>query len=155
MLETVISGGQTGADRAALDAALAAGFPCGGWCPDNRQAEDGPIPANYPLQESQGGYRQRTLANVKDSDATVIFYRSSITGGTRLTLDACIKRGRPYTLIDSARISVDSATQGIGRFIDEYSVTSLNVAGPRASGCPSIYDYVRAVVEKLLAGPPA
>ena len=155
MLKTVISGGQTGADRAALDAALAAGFPCGGWCPDNRQAEDGPIPASYPLQESQGGYRQRTLANVKESDATVIFYRSSITGGTRLTLDACIKRGRPYKLIDSARVSVDSATQAVGRFIDEYSVTSLNVAGPRASGCPTIYDYVRAVVERVITAPPA
>jgi hypothetical protein len=74
-LEKIISGGQTGVDRGALDAALEASFPCGGWCPKGRKAEDGPIPARYPLKEMDGpAYRLRTERNVRDSDGTLILF---------------------------------------------------------------------------------
>jgi len=77
----IVSGGQTGADRAALDAALEAGIPCGGWCPHDRAAEDGPIDARYPLTPAAGaGYRQRTRMNVCDSDGTVIFSFGALSG---------------------------------------------------------------------------
>jgi hypothetical protein len=89
-LSKIVSGGQTGVDRGALDAALRVGFPCGGWCPQDRKAEDGPIPDRYPLVVLPGaGYRQRTLKNVKDSDGTVIIYANTLSGGTKLTRDFC------------------------------------------------------------------
>jgi hypothetical protein len=151
MLLRLVSGGQTGADRAALDAALAAGFPCGGWCPSQRQAEDGSIPAHYPLQELNGGYSVRTLANVKDSDATLIVYRDSISGGTASTLRFCKQHQRPYLLIDSAQLDIQQAAAMIARFIAQHQVETLNVAGPRASGCPSIYAYTRDLLDRVIA----
>src|SRR5210317_1948565 len=79
----IVSGGQTGVDRGALDAALTLGRVCGGWCPEGRLADDGPIPARYPLQELPGGgYRARTRRNVRDSDATLIVTFGAPTGGT-------------------------------------------------------------------------
>jgi hypothetical protein len=95
-LKQIISGGQTGVDRGALDAALEAQFPCGGWCPADRAAEDGPIPAHYPLTPlARGGYRERTRQNVLDSDGTVILYRSTLTGGTLLTWNLCRRDSPP------------------------------------------------------------
>src|ERR1700727_1579159 len=96
-LTKIISGGQTGVDRGALDAALEAQFPCGGWCPADRAAEDGPIPAHYPLKLlALGGYSERTRQNVLDSDGTAIMYRSTLTGGTLLTRNLCRRAGKPY-----------------------------------------------------------
>jgi Circularly permutated YpsA SLOG family len=90
-LAKIVSGGQTGIDRGTLDAALAWGFPCGGWCPPERLAEDGRIPDCYPVIElKEGGYRQRTLRNVLESDGTAILYFSQIEGGTEETLRFCI-----------------------------------------------------------------
>jgi hypothetical protein len=149
-LRKIVSGGQTGADRAALDAALAQDFPCGGWCPSGRQADDGPIPACYPLQALHGGYRARTLANVKHSDATVIFYRSAISGGTASTLKFCKQYSRRYLLIDSQAFDIEGAAATIRQFIEANRIATLNIAGPRASGCPSIYAYVKSVVERVI-----
>lgn len=151
MLARLVSGGQTGADRAALDAALAAGFPCGGWCPSQRKAEDGPIPARYPLQELNGGYSARTRANVKHSDATLIVYHTSISGGTASTLRFCKQQQRPCQLIDSTQLDVQQAVAMIEHFIAQHQVETLNVAGPRASGCPSIYAYTRDVLAQVIA----
>jgi Circularly permutated YpsA SLOG family len=98
-LAKIISGGQTGIDRGTLDMAIACGFPCGGWCPSGRLAEDGRIPERYPLIElKEGGYSQRTLRNVLESDGTVILYFSQIEGGTEETLLFCINERKPYKL---------------------------------------------------------
>jgi hypothetical protein len=150
MLKKVVSGGQTGADRAALDAGLELAFPVGGFCPKGRVAEDGLIADIYPLVEIQGGYRQRTRANVKASDGTVIFYESMVYGGTEQTLLFCIKAKKPYKLIDISLVGWEKAVTDIEAFIDKFAIETLNVAGPRASGCLTIYDYVKTVVVKVI-----
>src|SRR5436190_19275831 len=97
----IISGGQTGVDRAALDVALRHGIDCGGWCPAGRLDEFGKIPAHYPIRELQGGgFSERTLQNVKDSDGTVVTYPVERRGGTEQTIRFCVALARPYQLID-------------------------------------------------------
>ena len=149
-MKKIISGGQTGADRAALDAAIDVGFPVGGYCPKGRLAEDGPIDARYPLIEIEGGYRQRTEQNVAESDATIIFYDSEPMGGTELTIFFSIKAHKPYKLIDMSLISESQAAESIFDFTLFHDVQTLNVAGPRASDCPGVYDYVRKVMATVL-----
>jgi predicted Rossmann fold nucleotide-binding protein DprA/Smf involved in DNA uptake len=101
MLRQVVSGGQTGVDRAALDAALEAGIPCGGWCPKGRIAEDGRLPSRYPLRETPSdSYAQRTEWNVRDSDGTLILTRGALDGGTALTEKCASKLGRACLVID-------------------------------------------------------
>jgi hypothetical protein len=153
MLEKIISGGQTGVDRAALDAALEAHFPCGGWCPAARQAEDGRIPDHYPLVELPGaGYQERTLKNIMDAQGTAIVYFGDLEGGTAVTAYFCMKKGKPYKLIDGEEISVERAVVLLSDFIEEKAIRVLNVAGPRASRNPLAYGYTRAVVEGVLRG---
>lgn len=141
-LETLISGGQTGADRAALDAGLAMGIAVAGACPKGRLAADGAIDSRYPLTEIGGGYRQRTKHNIVHSDATVLFYRYRPEGGTETTLALCIKLKSPYLLIDTSLLSAEHAADAVSRFVSELDIQALNVAGPRESRCPGIYDYV-------------
>lgn len=150
-LRKLVSGGQTGADRAALDAALAAGFPCGGWCPEGRMADDGPLAAKYPLDALEGaGYRQRTIANVRDSDGTAIFYFRRPLGGTELTLSQCLRLRRPYQLIDASLVTPDQAGALLLDFVEEYRTATLNVAGPGERRNPGIHAYVLAAVGRLL-----
>jgi len=147
----IISGGQTGVDRAALDAALESGVSAGGWCPEGRLAEDGPIAEKYPLQElPDGGYKERTLKNVQDSDATIIIYFKSISGGTKETLLCCLNEKKPYLLIDGSGITEDSASKRIKQFIDENQISLLNVAGPRASKEQRAYEYTKQVITLML-----
>ena len=102
-LARIVSGGQTGVDRGALDAALAAGFPCGGWCPEGRMAEDGTIPSHYPLTELPGAqYKQRTKRNVMDSDATLVIYFGELSGGTERTVRYCEQLRKPVLVVDGA-----------------------------------------------------
>jgi hypothetical protein len=146
-LEKIISGGQTGVDRGALDAALAIGFPCGGWCPADRRVEDGVIPERYPMSLlTERGYRLRTLKNVQTSDGTAILFNQSLSGGTKLTRDMCIREKKPFIVLDAMQISVDRAVKAIVRFIDENEIQIMNVAGPRASGWPEGYGFAIAVV---------
>jgi hypothetical protein len=146
-LEKIISGGQTGVDRAALDAALAIGFPCGGWCPADRKVEDGVIPERYPMSLlTERGYRLRTLRNVQTSDGTAILFNQSLSGGTKLARDMCIREKKPFIVLDAMQISVDRAVKAIVRFIDENEIQTMNVAGPRASGWPEGYGFAIAVV---------
>lgn len=149
MLEKIISGGQTGADRAALDACLETGFPAGGSCPAGRKAEDGAIHERYPLTEIAGGYRQRTKRNVEDADGTVIFYESQLQGGSAQTALFCIRLGKPCKLIDTRLVPVPRAADAIAEFIEDNQIRVLNVAGPRASSCPAIQGYVQQAVEMV------
>ena len=147
----IISGGQTGVDRAALDAALESGVSVGGWCPQGRKAEDGPIAEKYPLQElPDSGYKERTLKNVQDSDATVIIYFESISGGTEKTLLYCLNEKKPYLLIDGSGITQEIASKRIRHFIDKNQISLLNVAGPRASTEIRGYEYTKQVITLML-----
>lgn len=149
----IVSGGQTGVDRGALDAALEIGAPCGGWCTKGRRAEDGRIPDRYPLAELEDKhYQQRTLRNVLDSDATLIIYFGVLGGGTELTLVFCIKHGKPYRLIDAREISPVRGAELIEEFVCDNAVKVLNVAGPRASHEPRASKYAFSALTKFLLG---
>lgn len=146
----VISGGQTGVDRAALDAALAAGIPISGWCPRGRRAEDGVIDSRYPLHETESSrYDVRTRANVQESDATLILTSGSPTGGTSLTCAAARIERRPYLVIDSRTTSNDEAIEQIETWLREVGVQVLNVAGPRESTSPGVYAWALDLLTRL------
>jgi hypothetical protein len=147
----IISGGQTGGDRAALDVALQHGIECGGWCPAGRLDEFGRIPDQYPVQELEvGDFAERTLQNVKDSDGTVVVYRDHPGGGTAQTVYFCNEQKRPHELIDASKISAEDAAKLIGDFVRENKIAILNVAGPRQSEWPEGYDYASRALEVFL-----
>ena len=146
----IISGGQTGVDRAALDAALESGIEAGGWCPEGRKAEDGAIPKKYPVQVlKNAGYLQRTQKNAVNSDGTVIIYFGYPTGGTEQTMVTCIREKKPYLLIDAQELSIERAAKRTKEFITIKKISTLNVAGPRANGEPSAYAYTRRVLSNV------
>ncbi|SDX29863.1 putative molybdenum carrier protein [Thiocapsa roseopersicina] len=148
----VVSGGQSGVDRAALDAAVALGLPIGGWCPLGRRAEDGPIPDRYPLHETPSAdYAERTEWNVRDSAATLILHRGPMTGGTRLTVELARRLGKPLLARDLAE-PID--VQAIVDWLVANRVHILNCAGPRESGAPGIgEESQRIFVEVFRAWP--
>lgn len=151
-LRKIISGGQTGVDRGALDAALECGFPCGGWCPAGRLAEDGVLDRRYPLQELVGGdYTARTLRNVLDSDATLIVHYGPMRGGTLQTWEFCREYSRPVCCVDAAATDIDTAAESVRQFIKQHAVGVLNVAGPRASQWPAGYAWAHRLVQRLIA----
>ena len=151
----IISGGQTGVDRAALDAALASGVPCGGWCPAGRKAEDGRISDRYPLAELPGGdYRERTFKNVESSDASLIIAFGKPSGGTAQAVDFCRRLNKPFLVVDATAISVEEALSQALAFLGERKVTRLNVAGPRASSDARGYGFTFDLVNRLLARVP-
>lgn len=142
----IVSGGQTGVDRAALDVALALGLACGGWCPLGRRAEDGPIPGRYPVREcGSRDYAERTRLNVRDSDATLVLCTGEPSGGSALTVRLARELGRPLLVIDP-----DAADAGarFGEWIG--TTTVLNVAGPRESTEPGITGRARVFLNKVL-----
>ncbi|MDK4545213.1 putative molybdenum carrier protein [Kingella negevensis] len=145
----IISGAQTGADRGALNAALAAQIPCGGWCPEDRHAEDGEIAPHYPVTPLVGaGYRKRTRQNVLDSDATVIVYHTEIAlgSGTELTLKTCISQRKPYLLLDSSVLLPEIAGKHIAEFVQRHRTSVLNVGGSRGSVVPTIELFTEKAV---------
>ena len=150
-IQKIVSGAQTGADRAALDFSIAHGIPHGGWCPRGRKSEDGPIDRRYQLKETpSSGYLQRTEWNVRDSDGTVVFSIAPILeGGSKKTVFLAHKLGKPVLRIsrDSGPASPD---QALLRFIQEHNIQVLNVAGPRGSKEPGVSDFVRLVLRNAL-----
>ncbi len=149
MIEKLISGGQTGADIAALDVALEHDFPHGGWCPKGRRSLEGPIPARYNLSETPSeSYLQRTEWNVRDSDATVVFtLAAEATGGSLKTIGFAKKHRKPCLHLskESGR-QFDPARQLL-EFAEEHEIKRLNVAGSRESKEPGIHDWVVQVLE--------
>jgi hypothetical protein len=180
----IISGGQTGVDRAALDVALKHGIACGGWCPDGRLDEFGRISDRYPLKElkpenkegrsldcpgglaafaeatapretaapwqQRGIFAERTLANVRDSDGTIIIYSGQARGGTEYTIECCKQLQRPHQLIDASKISAAVAAKLVADFIRENRIEILNVAGPRQSEWLEGYDYTVRALDRPL-----
>ena len=147
-IEKIISGGQTGVDRAALDLTLEAGIPCGGWCPRGRKAEDGTIDFRYPLEETHSAdYRVRTERNVRDSDGTLVITSGPMKGGTALTVTLARKYKKPCLAVDLAS-GGDHET--VTEWVKKNGIRILNVAGPRESETPGIHDrtidFLRGVV---------
>lgn len=148
-LERIVSGGQTGVDRAALDVALELGIPCGGWCPKGRRAEDGLIPDVYPLQESPtANYAERTALNVKDSDGTLILSRGPLRGGTALTKTFAERYGRPFLIVELR----DAKPPSIHDWLTTNSIHVLNVAGPRESSQPGIAQQAAKFLQMMFRG---
>ena len=157
---TIISGGQTGADRAALDFAIAHDMPHGGWCPQGRRAEDGPIAARYNLRETESrNYAARTKQNIRDADATVVFaIEQPLQGGTQLTAELAERFGKPLLVLVQQEHSLGGTADAtrelasrLAAFVDEQRIARLNVAGPRASTEPRIGVFVTAVLSAALA----
>jgi predicted Rossmann-fold nucleotide-binding protein len=145
----IVSGGQTGVDRAALDVALELGVPCGGWCPKGRLAEDGVINGHYPLLETDSPeYPVRTEMNVKDSDATLIITHGPATGGTARTLELAKKHKRPYLVVDFSKRK-DPAI--VKKWLEFNKVGTLNVAGPRESKTPGIHGLAMEFLRRILS----
>ena len=150
MIELIVSGGQTGVDRGALDAALESGWPCGGWCPRGRRAEDGIISGRYPLKETDSGdYRQRTEWNVRDSDATLILHMGPLEGGTALTGKLAANYGRPCLMVE---LGGNEDMGPVLQWLEENNIRVLNVAGPRESKNPGITRVAARYVVRLLKG---
>jgi len=144
-LSKIVSGGQTGVDRAALEVAIFLEIPHGGWCPKGRRAEDGPIPEMFNLTETSSfNYAVRTEKNVVESDGTLILFRSIISRGTGLTVQFAKRHKRPYLCIDLAtldeedELATNETAAEILHWIAEHNLNVLNVAGPRESNNPNI-----------------
>ena len=148
MLTKIISGGQTGADQAALDAAIGMGIPHGGWIPKGRLTEAGPLPDKYNFQEMHTeDYLERTKQNVLDSDGTVVFSHGDLEGGSKRTADFATEANKPFLHIDLNKTIHSESADVLATWIKTHSISVLNVAGSRASKDPNIYDRVRIVME--------
>lgn len=153
MVERIISGGQTGADRGGLAAAISMGIPHGGWCPKGRRAEDGRVPARYRLQETgSSSYRSRTKRNVLDADATVIFTRGKLEGGSLLTARVAQEAGKPCLHLDLERIgsNLTAAVAQLRSWLADNEVRTLNVAGSRESRAHGIQVAVAKFLQLAL-----
>jgi hypothetical protein len=147
---TFISGGQTGIDRAMLDFCLDYHLRCGGWCPGNRQAEDGIINPRYPVKELPGAsYTQRTLANVRESDATVIIFHGEMTGGTLKSREFALGYHKPILMLNMQEVTVEMAAAELGDFIQNHQPDTLNFSGPRKSEWEEGYRVCRSVLQRL------
>jgi len=142
----VISGGQTGVDRAALDVALELGVPCGGCCPKGRKAQNGRIYARYPLNETNSArYQVRTEKNLLGSDGTLVLTEGRLTGATALTVKLAQEFKKPYMVVD-----LDQGGNAVRAWMEAHKIRVLNVAGPRESKCPGIHDKAEGFLRRVL-----
>ena len=149
MVKKIISGGQTGADRAALDVAIQHNVAHGGWIPKGRKAEDGPLPERYQLKEMPtAAYLKRTDQNVIDSDGTLIISHGRLTGGSRITVGVARQHNRPWLHLDMERLTVDEAAQRLREWIADNGIEIPIVADPRQSKDPKIYDVTVRVLAR-------
>ena len=147
MLTKIISGGQTGADQAALDAAIEMAIPHGGWIPKGRLTESGPLPEKYNLQEMPTkDYLKRTKQNVHDSHGTVIFSHGELKGGSKRTGDFATELCKPWLHIDLNKTLPSESAEVLAAWIKAHGIGVLNVAGSRASKDSLIYDRVKIVL---------
>lgn len=151
--EKIVSGGQTGVDRAALDVAIDLDIPHGGWCPQGRRSEDGRIADRYQLIETEArDYSVRTEKNVIDSDGTLILHFGTLSGGTRLTWKLAARYGRPVLKVDLQSCEPKLTVPAIHDWIEQQSISVLNVAGPRESSVPGIGAKAREFLARALNG---
>jgi len=152
MLKKIISGGQTGVDRAALDVALALGLERGGWCPAGRAADDGPIDPQYPLIEtSEMDHTVRTGYNVRESNASLLIYCGVLQGGTAYAVEMARHQGKPVMAIDMEN---PPAPTEVSEWIHELALTTLHIGGQREASAPGVYTrayiYIRHCLEDYL-----
>ena len=146
-IEKIVSGGQTGVDRAALDAAMALGLPVGGWCPKGRRAEDGVVDPRYPLIETPDEqYAQRTAWNVRDSDGTLVLLFDKPSPGTNVTIEKAKALGKALLLVDLTSNAEEMEVLG---WLEANGILVLNAAGPRESEAPGIYEAARAFLDDV------
>jgi len=147
-LTRIISGGQTGVDRAALDIAIELGMPHGGWCPCGRIAEDGIINVHYQLYETDSeDYAQRTDFNVRDADGTLILNAGELSGGTALTVQCAKQLNKPYLIIN---LNEPFSFEPVYAWLNWHGIKILNIAGPRESKCQGIYSLTEQFLRALL-----
>lgn len=151
MLNEIISGGQTGVDRAALDVAIELGIPHGGWCPKGRLSELGVIPEKYSLTETQTvNYSERTIRNIQDSDGTLVLLPNRTTriiDGTKLTIEKTCTLTKPLLIV---YLTDNIAPEMIVTWLKDNGIKVLNVAGPRESSCPGIYQASKILLREIL-----
>jgi putative molybdenum carrier protein len=148
VIKRIVSGGQSGVDRAALDVALRLDLPCGGWCPKGRLAEDGPLGPVYPLRETPtGAYGERTKWNVRDSDGTLVLTWGPPTDGTLLTVELARGFRKPCLVVD---LMERGSPQVVRAWAEKEGIRTLNVAGPRERKCPGIYEDAVGFLELVL-----
>ena len=151
MIEKIISGGQTGADQAALDASIKLGIPHGGWIPKGRMTENGPLPDKYDLIEMPTkSYPDRTKKNIKESDGTLILSHGRLTGGSEYTRKWAVKYSKPMAHINLSSVTPFDAAVLINNWIVEYDIKMINIAGPRASKDSKIYQSTLDIIESVL-----
>lgn len=145
----VISGGQTGVDRAGLDAAIESGIEHGGYAPKGRKAEDGIIPEKYKMKVlERGGYPARTKKNIESSDGTLVFCQGKPSTGTKLTVDYADEIEKPCLVLDLDREIIPTAIETVRVWIEKEKIEVMNVAGPRLSSAP----ILAMMAKKILLG---
>lgn len=148
-VKTIVSGGQTGVDRAALDVAISLNIDHGGWCPKGRLAEDGVIANGYQLREMDSAdYPLRTEQNVVDSDGTLLLHRGRMAGGTELTRRLALKHARPLLAVD---LETGGDPAAVRCWLAEHAIQTLNVAGPRESTAPGIGEQSANFLRQVLS----
>lgn len=148
MIKKVISGGQTGADRAALDVALSMGLAAGGWCPAGRLADDGPIDTRYPLQETANiDHTVRTENNVRDSDGSLILHCGDPRGGTAYAIEMARQLHKPVLVVD---LTAPPSAEEFCHWVGKHDVQTIHIGGQRESSAPGIYRQAFALISEYL-----